>query len=201
MNIPGKSSKSDLVVILGLCPLLAKSTTLLTGLTMGLAALLVLLASIVSVSCCRRHIPPKLSLPIILIISVTWVSVLDLLLQAHWFEMRQVLGIYVPLLAMNSFVLLSLQQTALRYSPVSALKGTLGRGVEIFCIVSLVGALREIFGQGSLLSDARFVLGNDNSEWSFIDGGYTLLLSAPGALLGLGFLLAAYGQIWRRRIV
>jgi electron transport complex protein RnfE len=201
MNMPDRNSNSDLIVILGLCPLVAKSTTLLTGITMGFSALLILLFSIVCVSSCRRYIPPNLSLSIILIISVTWVSVLDLLLQAYWFEMRQVLGIYIPLLAMNSFVLLSLEQTALRNSPVAALTNSLRRGSEIFCIVTLVGALREIFGQGSLLSDAKLLPGNDNSEWSFVDGGYTLLLSAPGALLGLGLLIAAYRQIERRRTV
>lgn len=187
MNSPPTDNSA---LAFGLCPLLAKATTLLTGLTMGVAALSILFMTIISVSSCRRYIPYSLRLPVILIISVTWVTVLDLIMQALWFEMRQVLGIYISLLALNSFVLLSLQQTGLTTSLTLALKVILGRGIVILGIVSLLGALRELLGQGALLTDARALLGRDFGHWSLVEGGYTLLQFAPGALLGLGLLMA-----------
>lgn len=184
--------------VLGTCPLLAKATTLLTGLAMGVAALCVLFMTIISVSSCRRYIPNRLRLPVILIISVTWVTVLDLTMQACWYEMRQALGIYISLLALNSFVLLSLQQTGLTTSLTLALKVILGRGIVILGIVTLLGALRELLGQGALLTDSTALLGREFGHWSLTEGGYTLLQFAPGALLGLGLAMAAYKQIHLR---
>ena len=193
------ADKNPGLMYLGVCPLLAKATTLLTGITMGVAALCILFMTVISVSSCRRYIPYRLRLPLILIISVTWVTVLDLLLQAYWFEMRQALEIYIPLLAMNSFILLSLEQTALTTSPMLALKATLDRGMRILLIVSLLGSLRELLGEGSLFNDANVLLGGNYGQWLLVDGAYTILHLAPGALLGLGLLLAAYKQIERRR--
>jgi electron transport complex protein RnfE len=197
METSDRNLNPELLVILGLCPILAKSTTLLSGITMGLAALVVLVLTITSVSSCRRYIPHKLGLVVILVVSVTWVSVLDMLLRAYWFDMSEQLGMYIPLLAMNSFVLLCLEQTALGNSTAVALTVTLRRGVGIFAIVSLLGGLRELFGSGKLFSDADILPGENYSQWHFADGGYALLMSAPGALLALGLLLAAYNHFTR----
>ncbi len=201
MDTSLKNIDRSLFGLLGVCPLLAKSTTLLTGLTMGFCALLVLIFTTFSVSSCRRLIPYSLRLPTILIISVTWVTVFDLLMQAYWFEMRQVLGMYLPLLAMNSFVLISLEQTALTTPVAETCKIKLLEGSLILVIVTIIGLLRELLGAGSVLSDAEILLGSAYGQWSFTDGAYTILLKAPGALFGLAILLAGYREFENRRAV
>jgi Na+-translocating ferredoxin:NAD+ oxidoreductase subunit E len=201
MDTSTKSLNYDLIATLAVCPLLAKSASLLTALNMALALLIVLICSVLTVSVCRRYIPKNVSLAVILFISVTWVSVLDLLLQAYWFEMSKVLGLYIPLLAMNSFVLLSLQKTALQKSPLNALKATLNYGIAIFVIVVLVGSLRELFGQGSLLSDSQVFLDKDYSFLTISESGFSLILSAPGALIILGLVLALLKKLESRRAI
>ncbi len=201
MTKSGRNQEAVYWGVLGVCPLLARATTLLTGVTIGVAALCMLVLTLVSVSSCRRYIPYQLRLPVILVISVTWVTLLDLLMQAWWFEMRQALGIYLPLLALNSFILLSLEQTALTTPPVQALKATLGRAVAILGIVSLLGCLRELLGRGALMTDATALLGEEYGQWTLVEHGYSLLLQAPGALLCLGLLLAAFRYTGQRRPV
>ncbi len=198
MNTPDKHDGLPYLGVIAVCPLLARATTLLTGIAMGIAALSILFITVVSVSACRRYIPYGLRLPIILVIGATWVTVLDLTLQACWFEMHEALGIYIPLLALNSLILLSLEQTALTTSPGPALKAMLSRGMAILGSVSLVGALRELLGQGGFLTDADVMLGKDYLSWLLVDGAYNLFNFAPGALFMLGLLLAAYRQIESR---
>jgi Na+-translocating ferredoxin:NAD+ oxidoreductase subunit E len=201
MDTSTKRLNYDLIGTLAVCPLLAKSVSLLTAVNMALGLLVVLICSVLTVSICRRYIPNNVSLIVILIISVTWVTVLDLLLQAHWFEMSQVLGLYIPLLAMNSFMLYALEKTALYISPLDALKVTLNYGVAIFVIVVFVGGVRELFGQGSLLSDSEVFLGKDYSFLTISESGFSLLLSAPGALIILGLILALFKKLESRSAI
>ncbi|MFT5351843.1 MAG: electron transport complex protein RnfE, partial [Gammaproteobacteria bacterium] len=146
MSMSDHNSGLAYLSVLGVCPLLAKATTLLTGITMGLASLCILFFTILSVSSCRRYIVYGFRLPAILLISVTWVTVLDLFMQALCYELRLTLGIYLPLLAMNSFILLSLEQTALTTPSSMALKATLPRGLAILGVLGIIGALRELLG-------------------------------------------------------
>ena len=189
MSVVDYKSQTIYLGVLGLCPILAKSTTALSGLAMGCATFLVLVMTISSVSMCRRYIPFNFRLPIILIISVTWVLVLDLLMQACFYELRQSLGIYIPLLAMNSFLLAQLEQTALTRPPLSAIKYALLTGFLMLVVIAVIGTLRELIGLGSLFGDSEALLGLDYGIWFTDDGAYTLINKAPGALLTLGLLL------------
>jgi electron transport complex protein RnfE len=170
----------------------AKVTSLLTGITMGMSAMCVMIMTVVTLSCCRRYVSYSFRLPVVLIISVTWVIVLDLLMQAYWYEMREVLGIYLPLLAMNSFILLLLQQTALTKAPLLALNVTLRRGMLVAVLAGILGASRELIGLGGLLNDADILLGKSFESFSLVDGGLVVIYKTPGALIGLALIIAAY---------
>jgi electron transport complex protein RnfE len=113
-------------------------------------------------------------------------------MQAYWYEMREVLGIYLPLLAMNSFILLLLQQTALTKAPLLALNVTLRRGMLVAVLAGILGASRELIGLGGLLNDADILLGKSFESFSLVDGGLVVIYKTPGALIGLALIIAAY---------
>jgi electron transport complex protein RnfE len=189
MSIIDYKSQTVYLGVLGLCPILAKSTTVLCGLAMGCATFFVLLMTISSVSICRRYIPFDFRLPLILIISVTWVLVLDFSMQAYFYELRESLGIYIPLLAMNCFLLAQLEHTGLTRPPLGAITYALLIGLIMLVVIGAVGTLRELFGLGSLLRDSQAFLGEDYGIWFADNGAYTVINKAPGVLLVLGLLL------------
>lgn len=142
---------------LGIMPIVAGSHTLLSAVLMASGFVIVLLLSSVSLSCIRNLVPQRFRLVFILLISSTWVAVLDMLLQAFVFQLRMSVDIYLPLLAMNSLVLMMMEKSALT-TPVPAIAVRV-LGISVFpvaiCLIS--GALREWLAHGALLTDALTV--------------------------------------------
>lgn len=165
-----------MVSALGLSPLLARSETLYSGLVMGLAFVIALLSSVAIVGALRRFVPWSYRLIFILLVTATIVTILDRFMQAWLFELHQALGIYVPLMAMNALLLVTLEETALRRPLWHSLKTAAATGSAVFMILVVAGLLRQWLGQGGAMMPA---------------GGLPIMGTAAGAFLTLGCLIAA----------
>lgn len=184
-----------LVQLLGLSPLLAVTTTLVNALGLGLVTLTVLLGSSVTCSLLRRQLNGALHLPMLLLIIAAWVTCAELLVRAYAYPLAQALGIFLPLIASNCVVLSRAQTIAARHPIGTAALDATVIGSGFLALLLIVGAIRELFGRGSLFADMHLIFGDVARDWLWqpFDGDYKLLiLSMPaGAFLLLGFLIAS----------
>jgi electron transport complex protein RnfE len=181
------------VSALGVAPLAASSSTLLSALTIGVTAAGVFLLSSLTVSALRRFIPRDYRLAYILVISATWVTVADLLLLAFLYEMRISLDIYIPLIAMNSLLLMLLEDGALRLSVPAAAGKTFAASATVFLVLVLTGLIRELLTHGALMTDARLIFPSAPAPFVTLfpeSAGFALFDAAAGALIVLGCVLA-----------
>jgi len=185
--------------LFGLCPLLASSTTLLSGLLMGGAALFVLLCGSVTLSLYRYFIPGPARLVFILLVNASWVIVLDLLLQAHLYELGLQVGIYIPLLAVNATVLLMQEQQALRQHWWTTAGKASAAGLLILLGLASLGGLREFLVSGGLFTDLYLLPANVYTgamQGLYPAGNGALLFNKPaGAFICFGLLLAAVNYV------
>lgn len=181
------------LAVFALCPLLLKSGTLLSGMLLGVVSLCVVVLLSLSVSMLRCFIPHHNSWVFILIISATWITVIDLLLQVYFYQARLEFGIYISLLAVNAALLVMQEQYALRQAPVAVLYRMGGYGLVVLLTLVFLGAVRELLGSGALFSDAHLYssLGTIRT-WQFVEGGALLLNEAAGAFICLGLFVAAF---------
>ncbi|MFP4207796.1 MAG: electron transport complex subunit E [Wenzhouxiangella sp.] len=188
LNNPG------LVQLLGLCPLLAVTNTAVNGLGLGLATLFVLTCSNLAVSLLRANLQPEIRIPAFVLIIATLVTIIDLALQAWLHELSRTLGIFVPLIVTNCTILARAEAFASRQPPLAALHDGLAQGIGFGLVLLVLGAARELIGQGTLFAGAHLLLG----DWAtgltlrLMPEGFGLLLAvlAPGAFIGLGLMVA-----------
>lgn len=184
-----------LVQLLGLCPLLAISTTLVNGLGLGLATLFVLTLSNSVVSLTRRTIREEIRIPVFVLIIAALVTTVELLMNAFFHGLYNILGIFIPLIVTNCIVIGRAEAYAARQPlPLAALDGMM-MGAGFTLVLILLGALRELIGQGTILADAQLMFGPTASGWTlhiFGDNyhGFLLAILPPGAFFGLGLLIA-----------
>lgn len=187
--------------LLGLCPLLAVTTTFANGLALGIATLCVLTASNVLVAVIRNGIHPAVRLPIFVLIIASLVTTVDLVMHAFFYDMHRNLGLFVPLIVTNCAILGRAVSFASRHPiHLSALDG-LATGTGFGLVLVALGGLREIIGQGTLFSGIDDMLGSRGDSWT-LDlpfDGLLIALLPPGAFLCFGFLLAAVNWINSRR--
>jgi electron transport complex protein RnfE len=183
-----------LVALLGLCPLLATTTSATTGLGMGVATAVVLLASNSTLSLIRHLVRPEIRLPVFVVAIAAYVSVVDLAMQAYFLDLHKALGIFVPLIAVNCVIVGRAEVFASKNPLSKALLDALGMGMGFVWVLCTLGGLRELIGQGTLFAQAQLLFG----EWA---EGLTLSLGPqfhgalaallpPGAFFGLGLLIA-----------
>jgi Na+-translocating ferredoxin:NAD+ oxidoreductase subunit E len=187
-------NNSALVQLLGLCPLLAVSSTATNALGLGLATTLVLVCTNIAVSALRRWVPNEIRIPIYVMIIASVVSAVQMLINAYAFGLYQSLGIFIPLIVTNCIVIGRAEAYAAK-NPVglSAMDG-LAMGLGATCALFVLGSLREILGNGTLFDGADMLLGN----WAkvlridvlHLDSPFLLAMLPPGAFIGLGLLLA-----------
>ena len=186
--------------LLGLCPLLAVTTTLANGLALGLATLGVVTLSNLAVSLLRRGIHPAVRLPVFVLIIAALVTAVDLLMNAYFHSMHRTLGLFVPLIVTNCAIIGRAEAFASRQPvPLAVLDG-LAHGAGFALILVVLGALREIIGQGTLFSGLGALTGSDADAF-LLDlpfSGLLLALLPPGAFLCFGVLLASINWINRR---
>ena len=146
------SNNPGMAQLLGLCPLLAVSRTLLTGLALGIATLLVICATNVLVSLFRPWIDARVRLPSLVLIIAAFVTSIDLLFKAYWFDMYGEIGLFIPLIVTNCVILSRAESFASRNRLLPALLDGLGHGLGFLLVLTALGAARELFSQGLLIA-------------------------------------------------
>jgi H+/Na+-translocating ferredoxin:NAD+ oxidoreductase subunit E len=168
-------------LVLGLCPVLAVTKTVENGIGMGMATTFVLVCSNLLVSVLRNVIPPKVRIACFIIIIATFVTVVELVMQAYTYPLFLKLGIFIPLIVVNCIVLGRAEAFASKKSPVASLADGLGIGLGFTLSLAALGAVREALGSGTLLGMPVF--GPDFKPFTF-------MIEAPGAFVCLGLMLA-----------
>ncbi len=184
-----------LVQLLGLCPLLAVSATAVNALGLGIATLVVLMASNLCVSLVRLWVPKEVRIPIFVMIIASFVTCVQLLMNAYTFGLYQSLGIFIPLIVTNCIIIGRAEAYASKNTPLLSLFDGFWMGLGMTCSLFVLGALREILGNGTLFNGANRLLG----EWAHVleiqffqvEHPFLLAILPPGAFLTLGFLIAA----------
>ena len=157
-----------LVQLLGLCPLLAVSNTVINGLGLGLATMLTLVASNGLVSLFRHQIPDEGRLPVFVMIIASIVTTIELLMNAWFHELFLILGIFIPLIVTNCAIIGRAEAFASRNSAGPAVLDGLMMGLGFTAILVLLGALREVIGQGTLLSQAHLMFGDGARDLTIV---------------------------------
>ena len=187
-------NNSALVQLLGLCPLLAVTSTATNALGLGLATTLVLVLTNSAVSALRRWVPSEIRIPIYVMIIASVVSTVQMLINAYAYGLYQSLGIFIPLIVTNCIVIGRAEAFAAKSSvPLAALDG-LAIGMGATSAMFVLGSLREIIGNGTLFDGADALLGG----WAKVlrieifhtDTPFLLAMLPPGAFIGLGLMLA-----------
>jgi electron transport complex protein RnfE len=173
-------------LLLGLCPTLAVTTSAENGLGMGLATTFVLLCSNIVVSLMRRMIPAKVRIPAFIVIIASFVTVVQLAMEAYVYDLYQSLGIFIPLIVVNCLILGRAEAFASKRPALPSLVDGAGMGLGFTLALFVLGAVREIFGSGSLLGLSLFGEG-------YIP--FLLMILPPGAFITLGFLLAGMNRL------
>lgn len=183
-----------LVQLLGLCPLLAVSGSVVNALGMGLATAIVLMGTNTLVSTVRNVVPDTIRLPAFVLIIAGAVTLVELLMQAFAYELYEVLGIFLPLITTNCVVLGRAEAFASKNPvPLAALEGLM-MGLGFSAVLVVLGALRELLGNGTLFADMQLLFGPLAADWAIRPFGeyrhFLLAVLPPGAFLFTGLLIA-----------
>lgn len=189
---------TGIVQLLGLCPLLAVSSTVVNGVSLGLATTLVMTLSSASVAPIRTIIPNEVRIPVYILIIAVLVTVVQLAMNAYMHGIYLVLGIFIPLIVTNCIVLARVEAFASKnHAPAAALDG-FAMGLGLTAVLAVLGAMRELLGKGTLFSGLDLALGDSAKAWVLHVipdyHGFLLAILPPGAFIGLGLLIA--GKNW-----
>ncbi len=183
-----------LVQLLGLCPLLAVTSTVTNAMGLGIATLFVLICSNATVSLVRNWVPKEVRIPIFVLIIASFVTCVQLLMNAYTFVLYQSLGIFLPLIVTNCAIIGRAEAYASKNPVKQATFDGLMMGVGFLLVLFLLGAIRETLGQGTLFDGAHLLLG----DWATIlrievfkvDSQFLLAVLPPGAFIAMGLLIA-----------
>ena len=179
------------VQVLGMCPTLATTTAAINGLGMGLSVTVILMCSNLVISLLRNVIPNKIRIPAFIVIIATFVTVVDLFLQAFFYDsLYKSLGLFIPLIVVNCIILARAEAFASKNDPVSSLFDGLGMGLGFTVALTLLGSVREILGAGTIFG------------LQIIPSAITpavIMIMAPGGFIVLGILLAVFNHIRARK--
>ncbi|TVT33280.1 electron transport complex subunit E [Marinobacter vinifirmus] len=183
-----------LVQVLGLCPLLAVTSTVVNAIGLGIATLLVLIGSNLSVSVIRNFVSESVRLPAFVMIIASFVTCAELLMQAFTYELYEILGIFIPLIVTNCAILGRADAFASKNPPLPAILDGAMMGLGFLAVLVVLGGMRELLGQGTLFADMHLLLGPMAADWvirpfdQYPDMLFMVL--PPGAFVGLGLLIA-----------
>ena len=175
------------VLVLGMCPTLATTTSAMNGLEMGLATMFVLILSNIVISLIAPVVPDKVHIPVYIVVIATVVTLLQLLMQAYTPEVYETLGLFIPLIVVNCIVLGRAEAFASKNSVGDSALDGIGIGIGFTVTLTVIGIVREILGSGSVFG------------WKFIAGdGILAFVMAPGAFLVLGYLMVLFNKLAKR---
>ena len=175
-----------LVLVLGTCPTLATTSSALNGMGMGIATTFVLIGSNVVISLLSKVIPDKVRIPAFIVIIASFVTIVDLFMQAYVPSLYEKLGTFIPLIVVNCIVLGRAEAFASKNSVLSSLIDGAGMGLGFTMALGILGAFREIVGSGAVFG------------YKFIKGdGILVFILAPGAFIALGYLIALINKLKR----
>ncbi|MGN1215986.1 MAG: RnfABCDGE type electron transport complex subunit E [Candidatus Cryptobacteroides sp.] len=175
------------VLLLGMCPTLATTTSAINGLSMGLATLFVLMLSNVVISAIAPLVPDKVHIPVYIVVIATFVTILQFVMQAFTPDMYKTLGLFIPLIVVNCIVLGRAEAFASKNGILDSLLDGLGIGLGFTVSLTVIGIVREILGSGSIFG------------WKFLAGdGMLVFVMAPGAFLALGYLMVLFNKIAKK---
>ncbi len=173
------------VLLLGMCPTLGTTTSAINGLGMGLATAFVLVMSNLAISLVKNVIPDKVRIPSFIVIIASFVTIVDLSMNAYLPALHEQLGLYIPLIVVNCIVLGRAEAFASKNSIWASIIDGLGMGLGFTFALFLLGSIREILGNGSILG-MKFIGDND---------GMLVFVLAPGAFIALGYLIAIINKL------
>ncbi len=174
------------VMLLGMCPTLGVTSSAFNGLGMGIATLFVLLMSNIVVSLIKSQIPNKVRIPAFIIIIASFVTIVEMVLEAFIPFLYEQLGIFIPLIVVNCLILGRAEAFASKNNLISSFVDALGMGIGFTIALTLLGAVREILGSGSLF-DLKFVSENANT--------FILFILPPGAFIALAYLSVLFNKV------
>ena len=175
------------VLLLGMCPTLATTTSAINGLSMGLATLFVLVLSNIAISAIAPVVPDKVHIPVYIVVIATFVTILQFAMQAYTPAMYATLGLFIPLIVVNCIVLGRAEAFANKNGIVDSALDGLGVGLGFTASLTVIGLIREILGSGSAFG------------FKFIPGdGILAFVMAPGAFLVLGYLMVLFNKFLKK---
>ena len=183
------------VLMLGMCPTLAVTTSAINGLGMGLSTTVVLVMSNLLISLLRNIIPDKVRIPAYIVIVASFVTIVQLLLQAYVRSIYDALGVYIPLIVVNCIILGRAESYASKNPVIPSVFDGLGMGLGFTVAITILGALRELIGAGTILSTGSSAL-VDFSTMGFTPASIFIL--APGAFFVLAMCIALMNRIKRK---
>ena len=168
------------VLLLGMCPTLATTTSSINGMSMGLATMFVLICSNIVVSLIKNLTPDKVRIPVFVVVIASFVTILQMCLKAYLPEINKSLGLFIPLIVVNCIILGRAEAFACKNGPVASLCDGIGIGLGFTLGLTLLGTVREFFGSGSIFG------------FTLLPETYNVLLFIlpPGAFISLGYLIA-----------
>ena len=175
------------VLVLGMCPTLATTTSAINGLEMGLATLFVLVLSNIAISLLAPVVPDKVHIPVYIVVIATFVTVLQFVMQAYTPDAYKTLGLFIPLIVVNCIVLGRAEAYANKNTVLDSALDGLGIGLGFTMSLTVIGIVREILGSGSVFG------------WKFIAGdGILAFVMAPGAFMVLGYLMVLFNKYLKK---
>ena len=173
------------VLLLGMCPTLATTTSSINGMSMGLATMFVLVCSNIVVSLIKSLTPDKVRIPVFVVVIASFVTILQICLKAYLPEINKSLGLFIPLIVVNCIILGRAEAFACKNGPVASLCDGIGIGLGFTLGLTLLGTVREFFGAGSIFG------------FTLLPETYNVLLFIlpPGAFISLGYLIAIVNKL------
>ena len=173
------------VLLLGMCPTLATTTSAMNGLSMGLATMFVLICSNIVISMIKNLTPDKVRIPVFVVVIASFVTILQMCLKAYLPEINKSLGLFIPLIVVNCIILGRAEAFACKNGPVASLFDGIGIGLGFTLGLTLLGTVRELFGAGSVFG---FTLLPETCN-------VLLFILPPGAFISLGYLIAIINKL------
>jgi electron transport complex protein RnfE len=176
------------VLLLGMCPALATTSSAINGMSMGLATMFVLVCSNIVISLLKNLIPDLVRIPAFIVVIATFVTIVEMIMNAFLPALADSLGIFIPLIVVNCIVLGRAEAFAAKNNVISSLFDGIGIGLGFTLALTVLGVTREFLGSGKMFSVSIFPE----------DFGMTLFVLAPGAFIALGYLVAVFNKLQRK---